>query len=91
VSEDVARPDFELLPDLACGQTYRSPDSERWAMAMRTDEVTPFAGCGLPMRWLYAYRCRQCGRWLHGPCMDRHFGDAPPTPAPEAGGAAAVD
>lgn len=66
--------DFETMPDLVCGNSYRNPESEAQAVAMRTCEVTPYTGCGKPMRWVYAYRCRQCGRWLHGPCMDRHFG-----------------
>ena len=68
-------PDFELMPDVVCGHSYRNPDSEARAVAMREGEQTPFSGCGKPLRWLYAYRCRQCGRWLHGPCMDRHFGE----------------
>jgi hypothetical protein len=67
-------PDFELMPDLLCGRSYRNAESEAHASAMREGEQTPFAGCGKPLRWVYAYRCRQCGRWLHGPCMDRHFG-----------------
>lgn len=62
------------MPDLTCGRSYRNPDSEARAVAMREGEQTPFSGCGKPLRWLYAYRCRQCGRWLHGPCMDKHFG-----------------
>jgi hypothetical protein len=67
-------PDFELMPDLLCGRSYRNAESEAHAWQMREGEQTPFAGCGKPLRWVYAYRCRQCGRWLHGPCMDRHFG-----------------
>ena len=66
--------DFEIVPDLVCGRSYRNPESEALAVAMRAGEVTPYTGCGKPLRWVYAYRCRQCGRWLHGPCMDRHFG-----------------
>jgi hypothetical protein len=27
------------------------------------------------MAWLIAYRCRQCARWMHGACIDRHFGN----------------
>lgn len=76
VRGDAAHPsaDFEMMPDLVCGRSYRNPESEAQAVAMRTCEVTPYTGCGKPMRWVYAYRCRQCGRWMHGPCMDRHFG-----------------
>lgn len=66
--------DFEIVPDLVCGRSYRNPESEALAVAMRAGEVTPYTGCGKPLRWVYAYRCRQCGRWLHGPCIDRHFG-----------------
>ncbi len=73
---DAAHPsvDFEMMADLVCGQSYRNLESEALAVAMRTCEVTPYTGCGKPMRWVYAYRCRQCGRWMHGPCIDRHFG-----------------
>lgn len=72
--EGHASVDFEMVPDLVCGRSYRNPESEALAVAMRAGEVTPYTGCGKPLRWVYAYRCRQCGRWLHGPCMDRHFG-----------------
>lgn len=67
--------DFDLMPDLVCGQSYRNQDSEARAVAMRCGEDTPYTGCGKPMRWVYGYRCRQCGRWMHGPCMDQHFGE----------------
>lgn len=76
IGEAQRNPDFELMPDLTCGRTYRSPDAEARTAAMREGEQTPFTGCGKPLRWLYAYRCRQCGRWLHGPCMDQHFWSA---------------
>lgn len=67
--------DFENLPDLVCGQSYRDPRSEARLPATREGEVSPFTGCGAPMAWLIAYRCRTCARWLHGTCMDRHFAE----------------
>lgn len=66
--------DFEIVPGLVCGQSYRNPESEALAAAMRTCETPTYTGCGKSMHWAYTYRCRQCGRWMHGPCIDRHFG-----------------
>lgn len=67
--------DLSVLPDLVCGQTYRDPRSEVRVAATREGEETPFTGCGEAMVWLIAYRCRQCARWMHGTCIDRHFGN----------------
>ncbi len=65
--------DLDLLPDLVCGQTYLDPRSEERLAARREGEVTPYTGCGERLVWLVAYRCRPCGRWMHGTCLDRHF------------------
>jgi hypothetical protein len=83
----------DVLPDLVCGQTYRSMASEMVAMRMRkqcghrTD-----GGCHKPMTWIKAYRCRECARWMHGECLDAHFVEsrhdnqpAPPTARAEGG------
>jgi hypothetical protein len=77
--------DLSVIPDLTCGRTYRSDDAEARVAHTRHGEVTPYAGCGKPMTWVHAYRCRQCARWLHGDCMDRHFGDTAAAPAAELG------
>lgn len=65
--------DLEVVPGLVCGQTYRNAETEQATPAWRKSEVTRWTGCGGPMTWLSAYRCRQCGRWIHGQCLDWHF------------------
>jgi hypothetical protein len=75
--------DLEDVPGLVCGQTYRDQRAEAAVPAWRAGEVTPWTGCGTPIAWVHAYRCRQCGRWLHGHCFDRHVSEQRP-PASDA-------
>lgn len=30
-------------------------------------------GCGRSLPWLHAYRCLECGRWMHAECLRQHF------------------
>ena len=65
--------DLDIVPGLVCGQTYRDAATEQGVPNWRIEEVATWSGCGKAMTWLHAYRCRQCARWLHGACIDRHF------------------
>ena len=73
VREMAITADFEVVPDLVCGRTYRDQRSEDRLPSMREGEVSSYVGCGNPMTYMEAYRCRQCARWFHGSCLDRHF------------------
>lgn len=66
--------DLQPFPGLVCGKTYRDPQAESKLPALREGEHTSFTGCGQPMALVHTYRCRQCARWMHGDCLDRHFG-----------------
>lgn len=64
---------------LVCGASHPDADVERRINAMRDHEVGceppgRWQGCGISLVWTYAYRCVECGRWLHRECARRHFG-----------------
>jgi 8-oxo-dGTP diphosphatase len=65
--------DFETVPGLTCGRTYRDDDTEVRTPVFRQGENASFTGCGGPLVFLYTYRCLQCGRWMHGECLRKHF------------------
>jgi hypothetical protein len=67
--------DLQPVPGLVCGQTYHNAESEARLPSLRQDEEPNYGGCGQMMAWVHTYRCRQCGRWMHGECLDRHFAD----------------
>lgn len=65
------------IPAIACGRSSPSDDAERRYRAMREQGgFETEAGCGKTIvnHWLYAYRCLECARWMHGPCLQVHFG-----------------
>ena len=58
----------------ACGQTYADPRCEAMTRAMREAAEHPLdGGCGKPLAWRVAYRCLECGRWMHATCLRQHF------------------
>lgn len=65
--------DLEVVPGLVCGETYRDQRVEERVPVFREGEVSAWTGCGKPMTYLMTYRCLQCGRWMHGDCLERHF------------------
>jgi hypothetical protein len=67
--------DLQPVPGLVCGQTYHNQTTEARLPSLRQSEGPGYHGCGKPMAWVHTYRCRQCARWMHGDCLDRHFSD----------------
>lgn len=67
--------DLQSVPGLVCGQTYLSVTTEARLLLLRQREDPCYPDCGKTMVWVHTYRRRQCGRWMHGSCLDRHFGD----------------
>lgn len=64
----------EVLLTVACGATHPHPEVERRYRALRGQEGhRTDGGCGGTMHWTYAYRCLDCGRWMHGACLREHF------------------
>lgn len=68
---------LEPVPDLVCGRSYRDAMSEAIVFEMRRRSGYRLdGGCLKPMTWVNAYRCRECGRWMHGECLDTHFAES---------------
>lgn len=57
-----------------CGNTALDQESERRLRVLRAEAGgKPDGGCGRQMNWLSAYRCLECGRWMHAECLRQHF------------------
>jgi hypothetical protein len=83
---------------LACGRTNLDDRSEEITRVLREEQgFRTDGGCGRlydldnPIGHMRIYRCRECARWLCGPCIDRHFLESdhadlvtPPTAIPAA-------
>ena len=61
-------------PRVVCGTTYTDSDTERRIQSMRaTAGFSLEGGCNKSLIWRYAYRCLECGRWMHAECLRLHF------------------
>lgn len=57
-----------------CGNTAPDERGEAIVQSMRAETGgSPEGGCGKPIEWLVAYRCLECGRWMHAECLRGHF------------------
>jgi hypothetical protein len=57
-----------------CGNTAPEGQSEDIVRSMRADAGgSPVGVCGKLIEWLMAYRCLECGRWMHAECLRQHF------------------
>lgn len=57
-----------------CGNTALDEQSEAIVRSMRAEAGgAPEGGCGQLIEWLMAYRCLECGRWMHAECLRQHF------------------
>lgn len=57
-----------------CGNTALDAESERRIRCQRAELGARLdGGCGRQMNWLSAYRCLECGRWMHAECLRQHF------------------
>ncbi len=63
-----------LATDPICGNTALDPDSEARVRALREQSGDAAdMGCQRVIGWLHAYRCLECGRWMHAECLRQHF------------------
>lgn len=76
-SDEVARPSDDprsVGEFIVCGDDHPNPVTNDLAKMLRANEGYPTeGGCGRRMRWTYAYRCVECGRWFHRDCIKEHF------------------
>jgi hypothetical protein len=75
---------------LRCGETWPDEERERITNDLRAEQGHPEGlngGCGKgPVKWMYLYRCVECGRFFHRQCIEKHFAIHRPIPvraAPE--------
>lgn len=71
--------DNPLIPSRPpnCGETLFDEHSERRVRALRSERgFASDAGCGKRIPWITAYRCLECGRWMHADCLRIHFLDS---------------
>jgi hypothetical protein len=66
-------------PDtIRCGRSHPHPHTEVVIQRSRPGPIR--GGCGKLIRWWNAYRCVECGVWMHRTCLREHFAlhrDAP--------------
>jgi hypothetical protein len=59
---------------IVCGRTYHNDDAEARTQALRAGQGFPTdGGCGRKVGLTWAYRCAECGRWMHLDCLKQHF------------------
>jgi hypothetical protein len=59
---------------IACGRTWFNDRSEELTQSMRREQgYKTGGGCGVRMDVTHAYRCVECGRWMHQTCLKLHF------------------
>lgn len=65
-----------LLP-VVCGRTHVDDRAEEIATRWRSaDGYRTGGGCGGALSLLTAYRCLECGRWMHADCLRQHFAES---------------
>lgn len=61
---------------ITCGDFHTDPETNERMRVLRSNEGFPTEpGCGKRMRWTYAYRCAECGRWFDRECILKHFAE----------------
>jgi hypothetical protein len=59
-----------------CGNTGLTEAVEAGFRSIRASKgESPDGGCGKQLGWLHAYRCLECGRWMHAECLRQHFAE----------------
>jgi hypothetical protein len=73
-----ATPVPQNVPTIPCGHSHPNATTERLIREARPAPIK--GGCGKLVHWTYAYRCVECGVWMHRACLLDHFAlhrDAP--------------
>jgi hypothetical protein len=59
---------------ITCGADHPDPEIAAALRRMREEAGYPTeGGCGKRMCWTLAFRCVECGRWMHRDCIRKHF------------------
>lgn len=69
-----AAPHPALTTPPICGNTGLTEAVEERFRAIRAElGHSQEGGCGKQLGWLHAYRCLDCGRFMHADCLRQHF------------------
>jgi hypothetical protein len=59
---------------ITCGASSPDERTEARFRALRAAEGFSLGGgCGMELPWPFAYRCVECGRFMHLTCIREHF------------------
>lgn len=65
-----------VLP-LVCGRTHVEDGAEAIVQRLRAQQgFRTDGGCNGKLVLLHAYRCLECGRWMHADCLRGHFAES---------------